>query len=317
MFDDQKKPLTIGISSCLLGQPVRYDGGHKRSDFCSKTLSEYAQYIPFCPEMAAGMPAPRPSIRLLKRSHHIIASTRDGHDVSAVIIKAGAQQLDQLDQLTAYIFCTKSPSCGMSHVPLFDEARNNSNNTGIGLFAQQVMDKYPLLPVEENGRLNDMPLRENFITRIYAYQRWQTLKSEGLNPKSLIEFHSRYKYQLMASHPVSYKQLGGLLANLSENFDSKAEQYISQFMTALKKQASRNNHCNVLQHLQGYFKKKLSPRQREELTSLIHDYRLGLTSLMAPMTILRHYLAEYPDAYLQKQYYFQPYPAAFKLRLGP
>mgnify|MGYP000170951804 CR=1 FL=1 len=316
MFYDTAHPLKIGISSCLLGQPVRYDGGHKRSDFCSKTLSQHAQYISFCPEMAAGMPAPRPSIRLLKRSGQIIATTRDDDDVSEAIIAAGEKQLTQLDQLSAYIFCAKSPSCGMSHVPLFDEATSNSSKSGIGLFAQQVMEKYPLLPIEENGRLNDMPLRENFITRVYAYKRWQILQAEGLTPRALLEFHSRYKYQLMANHPVSYKQLGALLANLSDDFDNKCQQYITLFMTALKKQASRKNHCNVLQHLQGYFKKKLSQRQRGELATLIDDYRLGLTPLMAPMTMIRHYLAEHPDSYIEKQHYLQPYPAAFKLRYG-
>ena len=316
MFDDPNHPLKIGISSCLLGQPVRYDGGHKRSDFCSKTLSEHAEYISFCPEMAAGMPAPRPSIRLLKRDEKIIATTRDDHDVSVDIMSAGERQLSQLSQISAYIFCAKSPSCGVFHVPVFDEATNNSSKTGVGLFAQQVMAKYPLLPVEENGRLNDMPLRENFITRVYAYKRWQLLQTQGLTPKSLLEFHSCYKYQLMANHPVSYKKLGLLLANLADDFDSKAAHYITLFMSALKKQASRKNHCNVLQHLQGYFKKHLSSRQRKDLALLINDYRLGLTPLMAPMTMIRHYLAEHPDAYIEKQHYLQPYPAAFKLRYG-
>ena len=316
MFNDTEYSLKIGISSCLLGEPVRYDGGHKRSDFCSKTLSQHAQYISFCPEMAAGMPAPRPSIRLLKRNDQIIATTRDDHDVSQTIIAAGNKQLHQLEQLSGYIFCAKSPSCGMANVPLFDEKTNNSSKTGVGLFAQQVMKKYPLLPVEENGRLNDMPLRENFITRVYAYKRWQTLQYRGLTPKSLLDFHSSYKYQLMANHPVSYKQLGALLADLSQDFDRKAEHYITGFMAALKKQASRKNHCNVLQHLQGYFKNQLSQRQRGELVTLIDEYRLGLTPLMAPLTMIRHYLAEHPDAYIEKQHYLQPYPAAFKLRYG-
>ncbi|GAA3534249.1 DUF523 and DUF1722 domain-containing protein [Zobellella aerophila] len=313
-FDAGK--VQIGISGCLLGQGVRFDGGHKRSDFCTGELARLVDFVPVCPEMAIGLGSPRPSIRLVQRDADILAITSRGRDVSEPLRDYGRQQAGQLGHLSGYILCAKSPSCGMERVRVYHASGGGSEKSGVGVYAAELMRGQPLLPVEEDGRLNDPLIRENFITRVYAYHDWQSLVRQGITPASLIAFHSRYKYLLLAHHRSGYQQLGQLLADLSAEPEQKAEHYIAGLMAALAHRANRNNHTNVLQHLQGYFKRQLNSRQRQELAHTIHQYQDGLLPLLAPITLLRHYLAEHPNEYLQRQVYLNPHPETLRLRYG-
>ena len=308
--------IRVGISACLLGQKVRYDGGHKRADFCTEVLSHYFQFVPLCPEVAIGLGVPRPTIRLVQQGSEIRVQSADGQlDVTERLREYGQLKAGELTELSGYVFCAKSPSCGMERVRLFGDA--GGAKEGVGLYAHTLMQALPLLPVEEDGRLNDPVLRENFVMRVYAYHDWQTLIQQGISRGGLIAFHSRYKYLLLAHHPAAYKELGKYLATMQQwPLEHVAERYVSGLMAALKQKASRKNHTNVLQHLQGYFKKQLTAAQKAELHESIDHYRRGILPLLAPMMLLRHYLREYPNGYLQQQVYFSPYPQELALRYG-
>ncbi|KUE80163.1 hypothetical protein ATO46_03180 [Aeromonas schubertii] len=306
--------INVGISACLLGAEVRYDGGHKRSPFCERELAQHFDFHPLCPEMAIGLGAPRPTIRLVRRDGTIRAEASNGSfDVTERLIAFSEQKVRELDFLSGYILCAKSPSCGMERVKVY--GGEGAAKEGVGLFAQALMKAHPLLPVEEEGRLNDPILRENFVLRVFAYHDWQRLARQELSAARLIAFHSRYKYLVLSHAPDAYRRLGSLLGRLDERpLDEVADTYIAGLMAALTRRANRKGHSNVLQHLQGYFKRHLSSPQRQELAEVIHKYRVGLLPLLVPMTLIRHYLREFPNPYLASQVYLQPHPESLKLR---
>ncbi len=316
MYKFDPAVIRVGISGCLTGQQVRFDGGHKRSDFCTEQLARFVEFVPVCPEMAIGLGTPRPSIRLINREGNLLAQTAKGEDVTAALRDYGRQMAARFEGLSGYILCAKSPSCGMERVRVYHESGKGNAKEGTGIYTAELMRALPLLPLEEDGRLNDAVLRENFVTRVYALHDWQCLMHQGLTAARLIAFHSRYKYLLMAHHRDSYLRLGKLLSDLSCDVEQKADAYISGMMQALGNKASRNNHTNVLQHLQGYFKQQLTSRQRQELARTIHQYRQGILPLLAPITLLRHYLEEHPNDYLHQQVYLNPHPEALRLRYG-
>ncbi|MGY3943933.1 YbgA family protein [Aeromonas tecta] len=310
--------IKVGISACLLGQAVRFDGGHKRSSFCERELGAHFDYHAVCPEMAIGLGAPRAAIRLVKRHGEIRALASNGSfDVTEQLIAFSEQQAGRLDFLSGYILCAKSPSCGMERVRIYGANNEGSAKEGVGLFAQALMAANPLLPVEEDGRLCDPVLRENFVLRVFAYHDWQQLLARGLSAARLIAFHARYKY-LVLSHATShYRTLGRLLADLGQGqLEETAQRYIQGLMTALTLRANRRGHTNVLMHLQGYFKRVLTPSQKRELTETIDKYRLGIVPLLVPLTLLRHYLCEFPNPYLAQQVYLNPHPETLRLRYG-
>ncbi|MEZ9232207.1 YbgA family protein [Vibrio amylolyticus] len=312
-----KNKLQIGISACVTGQQVRYDKSHKRSSFCMDELSEFVEFKPVCPEMAVGLPTPRPTIRQISVNDVIKVSRPDGSsDVTDAMTEFGQSHAKSNPQLAGFIFCAKSPSCGMERVKVYQEDGKGSVSNGIGLFAEQIMKNNPLLPCEENGRLNDQVIRENFITRIFTYQKWLDLCQEGITLHKLIEFHSSHKYLVMTHNIQRYKALGKLLADPKDSIDVVAENYISMLMETLTIKATRRGHTNTLQHLQGYFKKQLCAQRREELTQEIESYRLGLTPLLVPLTLIKHYMLEYPNDYLERQVYLSPHPKALRLRYG-
>ncbi len=306
--------LRVGISACLLGAQVRFDGGHKRSAFCTQELARHVEFVPLCPEMGLGLGSPRPAIRLVRQGEGIAAVTsQGGEDLTAPLLAVSQQAMPGMADLSGYILCAKSPSCGMERVRVYGP--RGGIKEGVGLFAQTLLTTYPLLPVEEEGRLQDPALRENFILRLFAYHSWQQLMGDGPTPARLIAFHARYKYLLMSHSPDAYARLGRLLGQMQGRpLEAVAAEYIQQLMPALRQLATRAGHSNVLQHLQGYFKRVLSAPQKQELASLIEQYRLGLLPLLAPLTLLRHYLREYPNAYLAQQIYLNPYPDTLKLR---
>lgn len=314
------KPV-LGISGCLTGSAVRFDGGHKRMGFVMDELSKWVAFRPVCPEMAIGLPTPRPALHLTKT-----ASGETGmrfchaphDDVTQKMADFTADYLPKIGDLAGFIVCAKSPSCGMERVRLYNENGDRGAKEGVGLFTAALLETYPWLPVEEDGRLHDPALRESFIERVFALQALNTLRANGLTRRALLDYHSRYKLQLLAHDQPGYREIGPFVARMHEweNLEDFFVAYRDKLMAILKQPASRKNHTNVLMHIQGYFREQLNARQRAELSEVIHNYRNGLLPLLAPITLLKHYLAEYPEDYLQTQKYFSPYPDALGLRLA-
>jgi uncharacterized protein YbgA (DUF1722 family)/uncharacterized protein YbbK (DUF523 family) len=308
-------PIKVGISSCLVGQEVRFDGGHKQSKYCQKVLANHFDFEPICPEMGIGLGTPRRAIRLIKDEDIIRVVASDGSfDVTDKLNEFSEKTSATLDHLSGYIFCAKSPSCGMERVTLYQAGTNNGQRDGVGVFAARVMKDHPLLPVEEDGRLNDTLLRENFITRVIAYHHWKCLVASGVTMAKLISFHAQHKYLLMAHNPALYNKLGPMLGGTGETAEQIAPKYVALFMKILGTLPNRKSHSNTLSHLQGYFKRHLDSTQRTDLADIIDQYREGLLPLMAPITLINHYLKIYPDAYLKQQIYLHPHPDELRLR---
>ncbi|MEQ1619855.1 MAG: DUF523 and DUF1722 domain-containing protein [Methylococcales bacterium] len=306
------KKIPIGISSCLLGLNVRFDGGHKRDSYIAGTLNDYFDFHPFCPEVEIGLGTPRPTIHLVKQNNEIrcVGVKNPEQDVTEQLRDHAHQQKPLHAQLCGYIFKKDSPSCGMERVKVYGGAQ--PHREGVGIYAEIMMRNNPLLPVEEEGRLGDAGLRENFIQRVYIYHRWKNLCEEGLTPRKLTEFHARHKLIIM-SH-ADYAPLGQLLAGANtDNIEEVAASYIAQLMVLLKKVASRKNHVNVLQHIQGYLKKELSADDKAELCELIERYRHGEVPLIVPITLLKHHFRKAPDPYIEQSFYMSPYPQELQL----
>lgn len=313
----QTQRIQIGISACLLGEPVRYDGGHKRLPFADDELSRHFDFLKICPEQAIGMGVPRPTIRLVgdPDKPQLIGSSNAELNVTDAMQAFAKETTPKLTEISGYILCAKSPSCGMERVPVYDEQGNGLGKVGVGLFARQLMAVHPLLPVEENGRLNDVHLRENFVLRVVAYSRWQAIIAQGLNSKLLEDFHRRHKFLLLAHNQTIYRELGPIVAEAGE-INERGERYIKKFMLALKQPASTKNHTNTLMHIQGFFKDHLDADDRLKLTETVRDYAAGQLPLLVPLEMLSHYLKKYHIDYLLDQYYFDPYPRDLKLRMG-
>lgn len=309
--------ITIGISACLMGENVRFDASSKTSNFCVAELGQHVSYKTFCPEVAIGLPIPRPTIRQIKKEDLIQVSRPDGSGNVTDALLAYGKKIAQLSHsFSGYIFCAKSPSCGMERVKVYNEKGDALPAKGIGVFANEIMKANPLLPCEENGRLNDAVIRENFVARVFVYKNWQLLKQSGLTKHKLMQFHSKHKYMVMSHDLTAYKALGRLLADGKLSVVQMAEDYISGLMAALAIKATRKKHSNTLQHIQGYFSKHLKPNERQELCQKINDYRIGLVPLVVPLTLIKHYLMHYPKQYLTEQAYLNPYPEKLKLRYG-
>ncbi|WP_413740136.1 YbgA family protein [Sodalis sp. RH14] len=312
--------IPVGISACLMGEKVRFDGGHRRFAFAMDELAPYVRFAPICPEMAIGLPTPRPALRLVRDEQGRIAmrtgKNQNDDDLTQPMQSFSAQQVQKLGDLCGYIVCAKSPSCGMERVRVYDRAGARKN--GVGLYTGELMRQLPWLPVEEDGRLHDAQLRENFVARVYTLYEFNQLLQQPLTRGGLMAFHSRYKLLLLAHSQPQYRQIGPFVAAMDRfaTLESFALEYRNRLMALLSNNATRPNHTNVLMHAQGYFHRYLTQKQRQELTSLIDSYRQGMQPLLAPITLLKHYMAEYPDAWLAQQRYFEPYPEALRLRYG-
>ena len=304
--------IPVGISSCLLGQPVRYDGGHKLDSYITGTLSHYFELRPFCPEMGIGLGTPRPTIKLVKVDDEVRGvSNKDPElDVTEALRSYANQQRNAHSELCGYILKKDSPSCGMERVKVY--VNNQPQKKGTGIYAGQLKNNFPLLPVEEEGRLGDAKLRENFIQRVYIFSRWRQLLNEGLTPARLSRFHARHKLIIMSRQ--DYSELGRLVSSAtSVNILGVADRYIAKLMPILKKIAQPKHHVNVLQHIQGYLKTALSPSDKAELTEIIESYRKGELPLIVPITLLKHHFRNNPDPYIEDSYYMTPYPRELKL----
>jgi len=315
---DERARIKIGISSCLLGQEVRFDGGHKRDAYINGTLSHWFEFIPFCPEVAIGLGTPREPIRIARIAGElrVIGVRTPGLDVTEGLRRYGDQVADQLGEVRGYILKKGSPSCGMERVKVYDEQGSSAGGEkAAGLFAQRILERRPLLPVEEGGRLGDPVLRENFIVRVFVFDRWQRLLAEGLTPGRLVDFHSDHKYLIMAHNQAAYRRLGQWVAGAGRgDLAALAADYGRELMTALQRRATRRQHANVLQHLMGYLKEALDGEDRRELVEMIDQYRLGRLPLIVPIVLLRHHFRRHPHPYIERQYYLHPHPDELMLR---
>lgn len=313
---DFARPL-LAVSSCLLGDKVRYDGGHKRSPFVESVLAQHVDYEKVCPEMGIGLPVPRRTIHLVQGAEGIKLCQVDDHSIEHTEqMRAFAQQqLARLSpNISGYILKSKSPSCGYQRIKLYKDSGEPLEAKAQGLYTTEWAQYCPALPMEDEGRLNDAPLRENFITRVYVYQRWLALQKQ-LSAEALLQFHQRHKLMALAHHQGQYRALGKLLANLKHgDLPTLAQDYFEKLMRLLAQPASRRDHSNVLQHLMGYLKKHLDAKDKQELLEAIDQYRLGTNPLLVPLTLLQHHFRRYPDPYVMDQYYLNPYPAELMLR---
>ena len=313
-------PLPIAISQCLLGSEVRYDGSGARSSYPHASLSDLFDYRGICPEVAIGLGTPREPIRLVgdAASPRVVGVKDPSRDVTEALRDYGREQAASLGDVAGYVFMKGSPSCGLFRVKVYpvdgDRVTGAPSKQGRGAYAAAVLEGQPNLPAEENGRLHDPVLRENFVTRVFAYAHWQALERVGITAGRLVEFHSRYKYLLMAHSVPHYERAGRLLADLKHDLPDKARAYVALLMEGLANPAGRRGHANVLSHLQGYFKRQLDGPARQELDALIHAYRRGELPLLAPITLIKHHLREHPDDYVADQVYLDPHPGYSALR---
>ncbi len=311
-----KKPL-LGIGSCLAGNAVRYNGETKKPNDYVRSICEHFDTRAFCPEMGVGMGVPRPPIRLVgsEDSVRIVDVETHSKDYTGPIREFALQVLQQAPALCGYILVKGSPSCGYGRVKRYSQEGRHLASDQNGVFADALADADPLLPLEDDGRLNDPGLRESFVTRACAYHNWKLLVDQGLTTHRLIAFYTRYKYLVMAHHVPSYKALGPLVANASQlPLQALSTQFIRTLMAALSHRATRRSHSNVLFHLAGYLKRAITTPQRQRLAALIEDYRIGKVPLVVPVTLLKHHFADNPNAYIDGQVFLDPYPDDLRVR---
>ncbi len=310
--------IKLGISSCLLGNNVRYDGQHARDNWLVETLGKYVTYVPVCPEVECGLPIPREAMRLVGDiDWPRLLTTKTGVDHTQRMLDFCHRRIPGLvdANLCGFVFKSKSPSSGMERVKVYPEGGGMSQKKGVGLFAREFMLALPLLPCEEEGRLHDPVLRENFIERIFIMQRWRQLQSKPFSAKTLVEFHTRHKLLLMAHSPLIYRELGKLVAAVAQFEPAQfSGLYLTQLMRATAYPATASKHLNVMQHIMGYFKKELSAAEKAELLELLAAFRAHLIPLIVPVTLLNHYVRKYGQAYLAGQYYLNPHPLELALR---
>jgi uncharacterized protein YbgA (DUF1722 family)/uncharacterized protein YbbK (DUF523 family) len=305
-------PVRIGISSCLLGEHVRFDGNHKRDAFLVEVFGRHVTWVPVCPEVEMGLGVPRETMRLERHGQEIrLVTPKTGADHTDRLRTFAAQRLAALSQerLCGYILKKDSPSCGMERVRLYPST-GVPDRSGQGLFAAALMQRFPHLPVEEEGRLQDPRLRENFIARVFAYQRWGQMAGQKITRAGLQQFHAQHKFLLVAHSHIGTQRIGRLLAHPEQFPDEQAwaAAYLDGFTEVMRRPPTRRGHTNVLQHLAGYVSDHLDRDEREELTEMIEQYRRGFLPLIVPMTLIRHYVRKFQVPYLLDQVYLSPHP---------
>jgi uncharacterized protein YbgA (DUF1722 family)/uncharacterized protein YbbK (DUF523 family) len=309
--------IRVGVSACLLGDEVRYNGGHARDRYVVETLAEHFTFVKVCPEEEVGMGTPRPTVRLEgHRDDPRMIDPASGHDWTRPMTKFAARRAREMgaDDLSGFIFKSKSPSCGVFRVKVYNE-KGNLGDPGSGLFAMAMMRRYPMLPIEEEGRLHDAHLRENFLERVFAYHRLKALFAGRWRRGELIDFHAREKYLLMAHSPSGLKKLGQLAARVKDHRPAEfRDLYMRGFMETLAAHATVKSHVNALQHMAGYLRDHLSDEERRRVHATIEDYRRELVPLIVPLTLLKHYIELHEVAYVGEQTYLNPHPRELKLR---
>jgi uncharacterized protein YbgA (DUF1722 family)/uncharacterized protein YbbK (DUF523 family) len=307
----------IGISSCLLGNPVRWNAGHKLDRFLTNTLGQFVEYVPVCPEVEAGFGVPRESVRLVGNPENprmiTFKSKTDLTDQMKRWAKKRVKELEKED-LCGFIFKSDSPSSGMIRVKVYSE-KGMPRKVGVGMFARAFMDHFPRIPVEDDGRLHNPVIRENFIERIFSLKRWRDIVAKSPRIGKLVDFHSRNKLLLLSHSQKHYRLMGKLVANGKKLTSRKLfDQYEQLLLEALALNTTAKKNNNVLQHLMGYFKKQLTADEKQELLEVFEQYRKGYVPLLVPLTLINHYVRKYDQPYLKIQTYLNPHPVELKLR---
>ena len=309
--------IKLGISTCLLGENVRYDGGHKLDRFLTDTLGQYVEYVPVCPEVECGLGVPRESMHLEgdPESPRLV-TIRTKQDMTERMVSWAKKRVVELEKegLYGFIFKSDSPSSGMERIRVYNE-KGMPVKKGVGIFARIFMDHFPLLPVEDEGRLHDPKLRENFIERIFTLKRWREVLTKKESRGNVVDFHTRHKL-LILSHSPKHSQLIGKLVARAKDIPLKElyQQYQTILMEALQLKTTPKKNTNALMHMMGYFKEKLSSDEKQELLEVIDHYRDGYIPLVVPVTLISHYVRKYNQTYLNQQVYLNPHPLELQLR---
>ncbi len=308
--------IKLGVSTCLLGENVRYDGGHQLDRFITDTLGRYVTFVPVCPEVECGMSIPREALRLVGEVENPRLVTRQtGVDYTDQMVNWAQKRVRDLEKedLCGFIFKSKSPSSGMERVKVFKES-GMPVKQGVGIFARTFMGHFPLLPVEEDGRLHDPKLRETFIETIFVYKRLRELLSTEPSRGALVDFHTRHKLLILSHSPDHYQRMGRLVAQAPEPMDQLYRDYRELLVEALREKTTRKKNINVLQHMMGYFKNDLTADEKQEILEILDHYRNNSVPLIVPITLMNHYIRKYDQPYLKEQYYLHPHPIELQLR---
>jgi uncharacterized protein YbgA (DUF1722 family)/uncharacterized protein YbbK (DUF523 family) len=309
--------IKLGISTCLLGEKVRYDGNHKLDSFLKDTLGQWVQYVPVCPEVECGLPTPREAMRLVgDPDNPRLVTNETGIDYTEKMKAWGAGRLRELEKegLCGYIFKSKSPSSGMERIKVYSD-KGKPVKKGVGIWARMFMDYFPLLPVEDESRLHDPGLRENFIERVFVFKRWRESAARGKTLGNLVKFHTQHKLLIMAHSVGIYRRLGKLVAEGKKHAPGQLyREYLNLLAGALKLKTTLKKNVNVLYHLMGFFKKALTADEKREVLELIDSYAKGYVPLIVPVTLFNHFVRKYGQSYLEEQYYLNPHPLELKLR---
>jgi uncharacterized protein YbgA (DUF1722 family)/uncharacterized protein YbbK (DUF523 family) len=315
-YDDEPR-LRLGISACLLGAPVRFDGGHKRDTFLTEALARFVEWVPVCPEEEAGLGTPREAMRVVHQGGtERLVTVRTRRDFTDTLTDFATTRVPQLavSNLDGFVLKKDSPSCGLIRVKVYSK-HGVPVRTGRGFFAEALCAALPMLPVEEEGRLCDPVLRENFIERVYAFRRVRRLLEDGTQVGDLVRFHTQHKLQLLAHSPAQYTALGRFVAHARVTAPERVmADYRRAFTTALTTIVTRARHVNVLQHAAGYFRRVLSTAACRDVAAVIVDYQRGLTPLVVPLRLIEHYARLHGVRYLCNQIYLNPYPHELMLR---
>ncbi|HET6515235.1 MAG TPA: DUF523 and DUF1722 domain-containing protein [Thermodesulfovibrionales bacterium] len=312
-----EQKIRIGISSCLLGEKVRYDGGHKLDHFLTDTLGKYVDWIPVCPEVESGLPVPREAMRLAgDPSSPRLVTVKTGIDHTERILHWAEKKLRELERqdLCGFVFKSRSPSSGMRDVKV-DGQSGTPSRSGVGVFAGAFMSRFPLMPVEDEGRLHDPDLRENFIERIFVFKRWKEFRGRGGKVRDLIAFHTDHKLLILSHSTRHYSALGQLVARAKAyKTEGLLSEYLKILMDGLRLTATAKKNTNVLQHMAGYFSERLSTDEKRELGEIISQYHAGLIPLVVPIVLMRHYVRKFNEPYLKRQHYLNTHPLELMLR---
>jgi uncharacterized protein YbgA (DUF1722 family)/uncharacterized protein YbbK (DUF523 family) len=309
--------IKLGVSACLLGENVRYDGGHKLDCFLTDTLGQYVEYVPVCPEVECGLPVPREAMHLEgDPDSPRLVTTRTKQDMTDRLVQWARKRVIDLEKenLCGFIFKSDSPSSGMERVKVYNE-KGMPVKKGVGMFARIFMEHFPLLPVEDEGRLHDPKLRENFIERIFTLKRWREVLGRKESRGKIVDFHTRHKLLILSHSPKPYQAMGKLVAQAKDlPLKRLYQEYQALLMQSLELKTTPKKNANVLQHMVGYFREQLSTDEKQELLEVIENYRNGYVPLIVPMTLMNHYVRKYDPSYLKQQAYLNPHPLELQLR---
>ena len=306
----------IGVSACLAKKAVRFDGSFIANAFVNNECKQFFDIHTVCPEVEIGMSVPRPVIQLRNFDGEVrlVFSKNPETDLTNKMLSYAEQKFKTLPQLDGYIFKKDSPSCGVFKVAVKDDKSGMRKRDGIGIFARAFKEKYPNVPVEDEGRLNDTGLRENFLERVYAHYRWRMI-AQSQNPlRAFRDFHKNYKLILMAKNNVAYRKLGRLASSVKQdNFADVSEQYFSLFMQTMEKVPTQGHHINVMMHILGYLKNHLKKHEKAELLNWFETYRENRVPRITPISLLRHHFTNHENEYMAEQYYLSPFPEKLML----